>query len=65
MGKKECRYATSSLDVEYIYAHLYNQFTAAPHNLVKACNIASQVGSPLLQKVREMLESVWSWTCLV
>jgi len=51
IGKKECRYVTSALDVEYIYSQLYRQFTSSPHNLTKVTFLSSHIGSPQLKKV--------------
>ena len=52
MGKKECRYTSCALDVEYVYTQLYNQHTSSPQGLIKVPFISSLVGSPRLQKVK-------------
>ncbi|KAL5457332.1 hypothetical protein EMCRGX_G034580 [Ephydatia muelleri] len=51
VGKCECRYLTSALDVEYVYAQLYRQYTAPPQSLLKVPFISSFVGSPQLRKL--------------
>ena len=53
LGKYECRYVGSALDVEYVYSQLYYQFTRSPHNMAKVTFISTKVGSPQLKKVHQ------------
>lgn len=55
LGKYECRYVSSALDVEYVYSQLYYQFTRSPHNMTKVDFISTRVGSPQLRKVQCVL----------
>ena len=52
VGLSDCRYVSTALDVEAVYAHLYRQYTSSPHNMDKVPFISSSLlGSPGLRKV--------------
>jgi hypothetical protein len=50
VGKRECRYVETALDVEYVYSQLHRTFTSSPHTLTPSHFISALVGSPQLRK---------------